>query len=407
MTDGTVAPDATASPPPLADDIKTLNAVKADVKSNLVERDADVDMIALSMVSRVHGLIIGEPGIAKSMTVDLFMERLTGVAYFNEILRKALPVEALIGPVSVQGLTNDVYRYITTDMLPEADVAFLDEVFKGNSVTLNTTLKILNERKFKSNGGWIDVPLWFAIGASNELPTETDLMAFRDRFGWCRNVEHVKSDDGFKEILRGQVNRNSKGKNAPQAHIGKDAVLRLQSATRAVTVGDDVLQDLANMRRKAEAEANLHVSPRRYGEGVRLAQAMALLNGRQHVISDDLTLFQHVLWTDVDDISAAVELTLDFAGRVAKQAAKLRQALDPLATDLLAIKNEMAQNAGQITGDSINKLAPISMGLRKVKQQVEGEIADAKSANRDTGDLDSLLGDVNDALSVIRDEIMS
>jgi MoxR-like ATPase len=67
--------------------------------------------------------------------------------------------------------------------LPQAELAFIDEVFKGSSETLNTLLNIINERVFVDADGTVySCPLWSLYGASNELPVDSELAAFYDRF---------------------------------------------------------------------------------------------------------------------------------------------------------------------------------------------------------------------------------
>ncbi len=67
-------------------------------------------------------------------------------------------------------------------MLPEADVAFLDEVFFGSTAILNTLLWLLNERQFRRGATSVRVPLRVCVGASNALPEEPALVACTDRF---------------------------------------------------------------------------------------------------------------------------------------------------------------------------------------------------------------------------------
>lgn len=398
MTTATAAPD-------VSQDIATVNQIKAEMSVKLIERPTEIDMMVLSVIAREHGVLIGVPGVAKSMTVREFMSRIVDAIYFETLFRKSLPVEEVVGPVSLQGLTQDVFRYITTGKMPESNVAFLDEVWKANAVVLNSLLTILNERKFKNNGTHMDVPLWCAIGASNELPTEQELMAIRDRFAWCVMVEPVKTDDGFKEIMRGQIARRAgQQSSGPRTTITKDAIERLQSAASRITVGDDVLNDIASMRRSAESQG-LHVSPRRYGSGLNLAIAKALLNGRDYVVSDDLRVFQHVLWTHEEDRATAIELTLDFAGKVAKEASKLRSAFEPIKVDILAVRDEL-KATGNLTEDTMNKIAPLSVSLRDVERKVGGEIDDATAAGKDPAELGALLQEVKAIKEIIRNEIM-
>ena len=102
-----------------------------------------------------------------------------------------------MGPVSLAGLKEDRFVRVTKGKLPEADFAFIDEVFKGSSAILNCLLKILNERNFDAGDGVIrKVPLKLCLGASNEWPspdTGKELTALFDRFALRKMVTPIRS----------------------------------------------------------------------------------------------------------------------------------------------------------------------------------------------------------------------
>src|SRR5262245_45403188 len=75
-------------------------------------------------------------------------------------------------------------------MLPEAEIVFLDEVFKSNSAILNALLTLLNERRYTSGGQVIRCPLVSVFAASNEVPSDETLSAVFDRF-----LLRVRSDN--------------------------------------------------------------------------------------------------------------------------------------------------------------------------------------------------------------------
>ena len=85
-------------------------------------------------------------------------------------------------------------------MLPEAEIVFLDEVFKCNSAILNALLALLNERHYTSGGKRIECPLISAFGACNEVPSDETLTALFDRF-----LLRIRSDNldayHFNELL--------------------------------------------------------------------------------------------------------------------------------------------------------------------------------------------------------------
>jgi MoxR-like ATPase len=349
-------------------------------------------------------VFVGTGGVAKSMVIDALMERIEA-KLFKVMLRKSMPVEEIFGPLSLKGLENDQFRYITKGRAADANVVFLDEIFKANAVVLNAMLMVINERKFINDGVPHDVGLDSVFGASNELPNEPELAAFRDRFAWVNEVKPVQTDDGFKTVLRGALNRTL-GQNVPVTTITIPEIEALQMARTQVTVPDDVLNQIATMKRRAEGEFNLFISARRYISGIEMCRAQAVMNNRTNVITDDLALFQHTLWTDIEDAPKAYEVTLDYAGQVARVTQKLRAAFEPHHNALDKLRGEIPTD-GSISQEIAGKIASVQMNLKQVGQQVTKQVEEARSDGRDTGELDSLLAEIDADRTYIRNEILN
>lgn len=387
---------------------------KTEDKSRLEERDVEVDLVWNSMLSKQHGVFVGTGGVAKSMTIDTAVDHIVGAAggakqardvLFKVLLRKSMPVEEIFGPLSLKGLEQDQFRYITHGRAAEVNIVFLDEIFKANAVVLNAMLMLINERIFINDGVPHQVPLWVAFGASNELPNEPELHAFRDRFAWVKEVKPVQVDDAFKRVLRGGIAR-AVATVATTTLITTDEMHAAQAGVAAIDVPDDVLNDIATMKRRAEGEFDLYISARRYISGIRLCQAQAWLNGRTTVITDDLTLFQHTLWTDIEDAPKAYEVTLDYAGKVARVTQQLRGAFEPHHNDLAKLRSEIPTD-GAISQEIAGKIASIQMNLKSVRTKVNQQIEDAKGDQRDSSELEALLSEIDADRSYIRDEILN
>jgi len=55
----------------------------------------------------------------------------------------------IFGPIDIVKLREGKVITVTAGMLPEAEFAFLDELFNANSAILSSLLTILNERVFR------------------------------------------------------------------------------------------------------------------------------------------------------------------------------------------------------------------------------------------------------------------
>ena len=148
---------------------KFLN-VEKELNEVVVERYDENHGLILALLTKANILFLGAPGVAKSMLVNRLTEHLDKGVIFDTLLTAFSTPEELFGPYSMNKIKEDKYERVITGMLPESDIAFLDEIFKANSSILNALLTVMNERRFRNGTKYLDLPLISLIGASNETP---------------------------------------------------------------------------------------------------------------------------------------------------------------------------------------------------------------------------------------------
>jgi MoxR-like ATPase len=252
----------------------------ASASEGLVDRRTLLEVVALAAVAREHVLVLGPPGTAKSEGVRRIARALGG-RFFEYLLGRFTEPSEIFGPVDLRKLRDGTVETETRGMLPEAEIAFLDEVFLGSTAILNTLLGILNERRFRRGHTDLVCPLRVCVGASNTLPEEEQLAAFADRFLLRVFVEPMP-DPRLEELLEGGW--ALRGDLESVASVGDLDVLA--ELARALDLGG-VRADLAHAIRLLR-KAGVSLTDRRIVKAQSLVAAAAVLSGRSAPTRADL-----------------------------------------------------------------------------------------------------------------------
>jgi MoxR-like ATPase len=360
-----------------------LARIRDELNQIFLERSELIDGALCALLSSHHVLIVGPPGTAKSMLAEELCQRIEGANYFQWLLTKFTTPEEIFGAVSLKALEQDDYRRVTVDKLPEAHIAFLDEIFKANSSILNALLSIINERVFHNGRTRITVPLITMFGTSNELPDEDELTALYDRFLLRFVVDYIVEDFRFLKMLGAR--RDPALERRTWLGIGE--LEKLREATLAIGVPGAVMRTVAEIRREL-ARRQIIASDRRWRAALDVSRAHALLFGRDQVTEDDLLFLEHVLWKDPEE-----------RPKVREALHHLIKGYEEEARELLIQSQELRDYAGRgWESEELRSRALIEVHtkLANILVKFEGLLRDAVQSGRPQSTVESMRSQVKD-----------
>ncbi|MGW4942359.1 AAA family ATPase [Actinoplanes sp. NPDC004185] len=270
-----------------------LDGLRQRLRAAYVDRDEVIELLILAVVCGEHLLLLGPSGAAKTDLVTRFTE-LVGAKKFSYLLHRFTEPAELFGPVDIELLSQGQYRVRTEDRLPEAEIAFLDEIFHAGSAVLNTLLTIVNERVFHNGPGDPRVPLVSLIGAANDLPEDPSLAPIADRFLLRVAVEPV-ADADIPDLLRlGWNDPWRKDARVPEQPITTIKELaQLNEAVFQVGIPGPVLEAYVGVIRDLR-RAGLRLSDRRSVRAQKMMAGAALLRGDNKVRLRDFWPLNHI-----------------------------------------------------------------------------------------------------------------
>ncbi|GAB4561986.1 MAG: AAA family ATPase [Haliangiales bacterium] len=314
---------------------RTLNGI-------FLDKQEIIRLLNVCAIAGEHMVLVGPPGTAKSAIIGMFSQ-LIDARYFEYLLTRFSEPNELFGPVDIKEFREGRYVRRTERMLPEAEIVFLDEIFKSNSAILNSLLQIINERRFANGPNVMQVPLISLFAASNEVPNDENLAAIFDRFLLRVRSDYLDSYHFHELMTRGveQEIRRLRGQRGRLEPILSAADLRRLQANfdRFMRFPEDFMAKYKGLIFQIRSEG-ITISDRRAVKLLKLFAASAIFDGRSQVTDGDFFILRHI-WNNLDQAELLEEIVNPIIDAYYREHSDERHFIGPQASleDLLGELN--------------------------------------------------------------------
>jgi MoxR-like ATPase len=288
--------------------LQRLREVHAQMKSELhrviVGQDQVIDEILLAILTRGHALLVGVPGLAKTLLVSSLSKtldlRFARIQFTPDLMPSDITGTEILQIDASSGARN--FRFVPGPLF--ANVVLADEINRTPPKTQAALLEAMVERQVTSAGVRHELPdPFFVLATQNPIEQEGTYPlpeAQLDRFMFLIQVGYPTLEEE-REVLR----RTTGGETqTPRAVVGATELKELQDAVRAIPVADHVYDFVLALTRGTRVGGTQPLPFIQqwvtWGAGPRAGQflilgakARAALAGRTHVAIEDVKAVVH------------------------------------------------------------------------------------------------------------------
>ncbi len=273
--------------------------IRREIGKVIVGQQEVVEQVLMVLVAGGHGLLIGMPGMAKTLLVST-------IARVLDLSFKRIQFTPDLMPTDITGtevLESDAttharrFRFIHGPIF--CNLLLADEINRTPPKTQAALLEAMQEKRVTVGNVTYDLqPPFFVLATQNPIEQEGTYPlpeAQQDRFMFNIWVDYPKEDEE-ETIVR---NTTVAAGQPPEVVLNREQVLQLQSVVRKVPVSDHVIKyaiRLVRATRPSDPKAPDFVKqyvatgagPRAGQFLILAAKARALLEGRVHVSCTDV-----------------------------------------------------------------------------------------------------------------------
>jgi len=288
--------------------IENLNKAKAKMLAELhkiiIGQDAVIELLMQALLSRGHCLLVGVPGLAKTLMISM-LARVLKLSFVRiQFTPDLMPSDITGTEVIEEDLTTGkrAFRFVKGPVF--ANIILADEINRTPPKTQAALLQAMQEYQVSAGGTIYELDLpFFVLATQNPIEQEGTYPlpeAQLDRFMFMVLVDYPSMDE--ERLIVKTTTMDIKAE--PQEVLSGEDVLALQRIVRKIPVSQHVVDysvSLTRATRPHEGQAPDFV--RNYltwGAGPRAAQYLvlgaksrALLHGRFNVSAEDVRAVAH------------------------------------------------------------------------------------------------------------------
>ncbi len=311
-----------------------------------MEREDVIDGLLASVITKQNAFLFGLPGTGKSELVRAVSNGFSGSKFFGYLLSPTTDPSELFGPVAVSKLLKDEYTRDTEGYLPNSNIAFLDELFRGSSAVLNSLLTILNERTFNNGKQVITTPIQSIVAATNSFPQEEALQAFCDRFLFRPTINGLQKPASRRLLDQWALGLTKRP--LVKSELTYEDLDTLNIDANNIVVSDEFLDRFSQVFDLLSSRG-ITISDRRRVQILKFMRGWALVQGDDTVYADHLHKpLIHIIYKNVDDISVIREVLAQAIPTAEKMIADIKRAHSGLMTEHHTVNSQECKALGDL-----------------------------------------------------------
>jgi len=278
---------------------RLMRDLRAEVAKRIVGQEEIVEDVLTTILAGGHALLIGPPGLAKTLLVRSLAEAMRlsfrRIQFTPDLVPSDITGTELLEEDPTTGQRS--FRFVKGPIF--ANIILADEINRAPPRTQAALLEAMQEHTVTAGGTTMPLPEpFFVLATQNPIEQEGTYPlpeAQLDRFLFAINVGYPTIDDEVT-ILRTTTGR-IEGEIEPV--VGAEDLIALQVMVREIAVAEPILRYVAELVRATRpGEPNLPERVKKYvrwGAGPRAGQALvlgakarALLDGRSAVTPRDI-----------------------------------------------------------------------------------------------------------------------
>jgi MoxR-like ATPase len=287
------------------------SAINAELSKVVVGQQAVIDELLIAIFTRSHALLVGVPGLAKTLLISSLAQTLQlgfkRVQFTPDLMPSDITGTEVI--YSDPATNERTFKFLKGPIF--SNIVLADEINRTPPKTQAAMLEAMQERKVTVGGQNHKLPdPFFVLATQNPVEQEGTYPlpeAQLDRFMFMVLVDYPSAQEERRIMKMG----TSPTSQQPQPILGAEEILALQSTVKRMPVAEHIFayaERLVRVTRPKTAEAldfcrkwlNWGAGPRASLNLIMAAKARAILNGRYHVNCDDVAdvaipIFRHRL----------------------------------------------------------------------------------------------------------------